>query len=81
MILFSTQNGYKVTLMGFELAIRASPAPLAVRVNPPIVSGTELAKRARTATIAVTNHSGVIPDFASEPLSFDPVGRNIDLYA
>jgi len=67
--------------MGFELAIRASPAPLAVPVNPPMVSGTESAKRVRTSTTAVPNHPGVIPDFANEPLSFDPVGRNIDLYA
>ncbi len=67
--------------MGFELAIRASSAPLAVRVNPPIVSATESVKRVRTRTIAVTKHSGVISEFAVEVLSFDPVGRNIDLYA
>lgn len=74
------RSGYKATLMGFELAIRTSPAPLAA-ANPPLVSETESAKRVRTGTIAVTNHSGLTSEFASEPLSFDPVGRNIDLYA
>jgi len=49
--------------------------------NPPIVSGTEPARRARTDTIAVANPSGVISEPANEPLSFDPVGRNIDVYA
>ncbi len=67
--------------MGFELAIRASPAPLAIHIAPPVASGTESVRRVRTATVTVTIRPGAMPEFAGEPLNFDPVGRNIDLYA